>query len=145
MTIPVLAYPDAELVTLAVHDLLVPGNQGLVVTTFLRSGWVPPAVQINRIGGSPDQWDLTDYPIMRCAYYGVNRPAAWDLAAQGEATMMGMAHRAVYVERYDGEILIDSVSIIVGGQQLPDVDPDERRVVKDFQLGLRRPHRLLVT
>lgn len=147
MTAPVVsvAYPDAELVTMAIHKLLVAANPGLKIVTFLPANWVPPLVQINRIGGAPDVRDVTDYPLVRCAYYGVDRMGAWNLAAQGEGVMIGMRHRAVEVPAYGvgAEILIDSVDIAVGGQQLPDVNPDDRRVVKDFLLGLRRPHHLV--
>ena len=43
----------------------------------------------------------------------------------------------------DAEILIDSVDIAVGGQQLPDEAPEDRRVVKDYVVGLRRAYYLL--
>jgi hypothetical protein len=145
---PVLAYPDAELVTMAVHDVIRTSPEGLptlVVDTFLRSGWTPPLVMVNRIGGSPDQWDVTDYAIVRCAYYGAKRMDAWDLAARGEATMVSYRGRSVSVPEYgeDAMILIDSVDIAVGGQQLLDEAPEDRRVVKDFVIGLRRAYYLL--
>ena len=144
--VPVPAYPDAELVTMSVHEMLRTGpDDPLVIDTFLRSGWTPPLVMVNRIGGSPDQWDVTDYAIVRCAYYGEKRMDAWNLASRGESIMLGYRGRAVHVPEYgaDAEILIDSVDIAVGGQQLPDEAPEDRRVVKDYVVGLRRAYYLL--
>lgn len=140
MTQVYVAYPDAELVTLAILEDL----QG-EKDTFLRSGWNPPLTQVNRIGGAPDNSDITDFAIMRLAHYGATRMDAWNLASQGEALMIGHRCRNVYVPEYDGEILVDSVDIIIGGQQLPDIDPDDRRVVKDYIIGLRRPYHLAAT
>jgi hypothetical protein len=149
MTGPIIQaiYPDAELICLAVVGLLDGTNGGpvedLTTTTFLWDDWSPPLIQVNRIGGAPDNMDVTDYPIMRIAAYGENRMAAWNLAGLAEGLMIGMRGRSVHVPEYDtdaGEtwVLIDSVDIAVGGQQLPDVDPDDRRVVKDYVLGMRR-------
>lgn len=139
MTEVYVAYPDAELVTLSILDPL-DGNAG----TWLPSGFTPPYTQINRIGGAPDNSDITDFAIVRVAHYGANRMGAWQLAAQGEALMIGARHHEISVPLM-GEgvaILVDSVDIVIGGQQLPDVAPDDRRVVKDYIIGLRRPWRL---
>jgi hypothetical protein len=133
-----VTYPDAELVTLALLEPL-PGN----VVTFLPPGFTPPITQVNRIGGAPDNSDITDYPIMRIACYGATRMAAWQMAAQAEALILGNRCRAIYVPEYDGDVLIDSADIVVGGQLLPDIDPDDRRVVKDFIVGMRRAYRLI--
>ena len=138
MTEVYVPYPDAELVMLALLAPL-PGN----AVTFLPSGFVPPITQVNRIGGAPDNSDVTDYPIIRVACYGANRSAAWQMAADAEALVIGNRCRAIYVPQYDGDILIDSADIVVGGQQQPDVNPDDRRVVKDFILGLRRAYHLV--
>ena len=143
---PVLAYPDAELVVMSIHETLASGpDDPLVVDTFLRSGWTPPLIMVNRIGGSPDQWDVTDYAIVRCAYYGEKRMDAWALAGRGESTMLGYRGRSIAVPEYgaDATILVDSVDISVGGQQLPDEAPEDRRVVKDYVVGLRRQYHLL--
>lgn len=137
MTEVYVPYADAELVTLAILDPL-DGPIG----TFLPSGFTPPYTQVNRIGGAPDNSDITDFAIMRLAFYGANRMAAWDMAAQGEALMMARRGRVIFVPEYDGNICIDTVDIVVGGQQLPDVAPDDRRVVKDIVLGMRRPWHL---
>jgi hypothetical protein len=142
MTDVYVAYPDAELVTLSILDPL-DGEAG----TWLESGFTPPYTQVNRIGGAPDNSDITDFALMRVAHYGTDRMNAWQLAAQGEALMIGARYHAIPVPEYgeDATILVDSVDIIVGGQQLPDVAPDDRRVVKDYLVGLRRAWRLAAT
>ena len=145
MTDVYVPYADAEIVGLALMDLLVPSTPGLTTGTFLRSGWTPPFIQVNRIGGAPDVSDITDYPILRLAVYGADRMKAWDLSAKAEGMVIGHRGRNVYVPEYGSEILIDSADIVVGGQQLPDVDPDDRRVVKDVILGMRRPYYLVST
>lgn len=128
-------YPDAELVFL---DLL--GSVASTVT-MLPPGFDAPIIQINRVGGAPDPLDITDYAIMRIAYYGVNRPVSWAMAAQGEALIIGHRGRAIQVTDV-GPVIMDSVDILVGGQMLPDLDPDDRRVVKDYVAGFRRPWHL---
>lgn len=144
MSAPIIQaiYPDAELVCLAIVDLLKAENGGpvenLTTGTFLWDDWSPPLIQVNRIGGAPDVSDITDYPLLRLAMYGEDRMAAWNLAGQVEGLLIGMRHRAVYVPEYGANVLLDSVDIAVGGQQLPDTDPDDRRVVKDLVIGFRR-------
>jgi hypothetical protein len=135
-----VTYPDAELVALALLEPL-PGS----VVTFLPPNFQPPITQVNRIGGAPDNSDVTDFPILRIACYGTNRMQAWSMAAQAEALILGNRCRAIYVPEYGGDILIDSADIVVGGQLLPDIDPDDRRVVKDIIVGLRRPYGLTLT
>jgi hypothetical protein len=38
-------------------------------------------------------------------------------------------------------ILVDEAEIYVGEQEIPDIYPDERRVVATYRLGLRRQFR----
>jgi hypothetical protein len=137
MTLP-LAYPDAERVLLAILEPLLPNK----VDTWLPTPLNPPFIQVNRSGGGPDDVDITDYPLMRVRFYGGDRNGAWDLAADGERTIMGAKGHFVDVPGI-GLVFIDYAVIVVGGTQDVDLDPDDRRVTKDFMLGMRRQYHLV--
>jgi hypothetical protein len=139
-------FPDAELVAMELHRLVLgamPEYAGLRVVTFLPPNFTPPLVQVNRIGGAPDPSGITDYPLMRFAYYMPTRNESWQMASAGEAALMAYEHRNIPVTGV-GDVLLDSLGIFVGGQMLPDLDPDDRRVVKDYVMGFRRQYQLLV-
>lgn len=132
MTLP-LAYPDQELAYMHLLRPLAP------TVTHLPAKWKAPIIHIQRIGGGPDEWDVTDYALMRVIFYGADRGAAWALAGQGESLLLSMRGRAI--NRPDTEshgLLIDFVALDVGGVQDPDLDPDDRRVIKNFTTGMRR-------
>lgn len=138
-------FPDAELVMISLHELVLgamPEYEGMTVDTWLQPNFTPPYVQINRIGGSPGADMITDYPIMRCAYYMPTRNESWQMAAAGEAALLAYEHRNIPVPGV-GDVLLDSLGIVIGGQMLPDLDPDDRRVVKDYVLGFRRQYHLV--
>jgi hypothetical protein len=78
---------------------------------------------------------------MRVRFYGGDRNGAWDLAADGERTIMGAKGHFVDVPGI-GLVFIDYAVIVVGGTQDVDLDPDDRRVTKDFMLGMRRQYHL---
>lgn len=141
MTEVYVPYPDAELVLIALLEQALPEA---TVDTFMNSGWEPPLALVNRIGGAPDVADITDYPIMRVAFYGDTRNVSWNLAARGEGAIMLSRHHFIDVPDV-GPVLLDFARIEIGGQMLPDLDPDDRRVVKDFTLGFRRQYHLAPT
>lgn len=125
-----LAYPDTEKVLLDLFDLLP-----VLSVTWLPNGWVPPIHHINRIGGGPDPWDVTDYALVRVSSYGATRDESWSLSADAERLILGHSGR-----RTPSGYLIDFTALDVGGSQEPDLDPDERRVTKNFTIGMRRQY-----
>lgn len=139
MTLP-LAYPDGELVMMAIHG---PADNELIGT------WIPDeppkgTVVIQRIGGGPDPQDLTDYGLYRVLYYGDTRQEAMDLSRDGERLVM--AHRGRCIRRPGhpaNDTLIDDVAVDVNGTLDQDLDPDERRIVKNYIMGLRRQYHLV--
>lgn len=133
MTQPVLAYPDAELVLMA---LLEARHPEATVDTWAEGDVDAPFIHIMRIGGSPDQYDVTDYPLMRVACYGNTRKEAWDLSRAVEVSILGSRHRNIETE--GGPVLVDYAAIEVGGTQEPDEEPDDRRIVVNYVLGWRR-------
>lgn len=140
MTLP-LAYPDAELVVMAIHGH-EPGNDSV-------GTWIPEDPQdgdivVQRIGGGPDAEDQTDYALLRVLYYGGTRNEAMTHSREGESLMM--AHRGRCIRRpehpADG-ILVDYVAIEVNGTVDQDLDPDDRRITKNYTVGLRRQYQLV--
>lgn len=136
MTLP-LAYPDAEQVAM---DLLSPIG---LATTWIPPDPTPPLVVVQRIGGGTDEWDMTDYPLLRILFYGGSRDEAWNLSREGEKMLLGSKKKTV--DRpgtaSDG-VLIDDVSLLVGGLLDPDLDPDDRRVTTNYVLAMRRQYHL---
>jgi hypothetical protein len=130
-----IAYPDAEI---ELMDLL--GLLGVTTTTWLPEGWEPPIIQVQRIGGAPDPVDITDYPLMRVAYYGPNRDASVQMSQDGNRLVLGYRGRAL-----PSGTTMDFSAIEVGGLVEPDLDPDDRRVTVNYTLGFRRQWRLAAT
>lgn len=123
MTAPVL-YPDAEAV---VMTLLEP--RALTVTS-LPPGFDPPIILVERVGGAPDLENYSDYPQVQVTTYGVNRPEAWAIAALCQVDILASPLTVV------AGVLIEDATIRVGGEQQPDLDPDDRRVSFTCQLSL---------
>jgi hypothetical protein len=116
--------PDAEVAALTLLEHLAP------TVTVLPPGFDPPIIAVQRVGGDLDLTNYTDHAVLQVTFYGVNRPAAWDLAGAGVLALLrapGTEAAGAYVE---------DVAIIAGGQQIPDLDPDDRRVVVSAQIDL---------
>jgi hypothetical protein len=138
-------YPDREQVLLDVLSVLVDAEDVPILgVTRLPPDFEPPLYKVQRIGGGPDPWDNTDYALMRIDWYGETRDAAWQLSQAGEQVLL--AHRGRTVERpglpSDG-MLIDYVELDVGGVMDPDLDPDDRRIIVNYSVGMRRQYHLL--
>lgn len=134
MTAPTRAYPDAELVLMA---LLEQRHPTVTVDTWLPGDVPAPFIHLMRIGGAPDAADVTDYPVMRVACYGDTRQQAWDLSRAVEVSILSRRYRNIDVPDV-GPVLVDAADIYAGGQLTPDLEPDDRRVVVDYVLGWRR-------
>lgn len=137
------AYPDAELVMIAIHRFVVP--EGSHVGTWIPSDPEPDTIVVQRIGGGPDAEDQTDYPLFRVLYYGETREDAMNLSREGERWVR--AHRGRCIQRPGDPahgVLIDLAGVDVNGTLDDDLDPDDRRVTKNYTLGLRRQYQLFV-
>jgi len=133
-TLESMTFPNAAIV---VMDLL--DDLGVV-----RSS-VPPnfdsatsLIVVRRIGGAPDEDDVTDNPIVQVACYGPTYPAAADLAASVQVRILTSPATEV---GGPGGVIVDEARIYVGEQEVPDVYPDDRRIVSTYQLGWRRQFR----
>lgn len=138
MALP-LPYPDAELVMMAILD---PIESASDIVTWIPENAPNGLVVVTRTGGVPDQWDVTDYPLLRVSCYGQTRAEAWDLQRECQRHILAAAHHAVDVPEEGGEVLVDSSAIADGSSQVPELDPDDRRVDATYVLGLRRQYHL---
>jgi hypothetical protein len=122
-------FPDAEA---ALMDLIVTVAPSATIATILDTGWEKnlPQIQVNRIGGSAD--DVTDTARLQVAVYHKTRALTWALASSIRELVLESANEA------PGGVLIDSASEVIAGQQVPDIDPDDRRVISTYQLSFRR-------
>ena len=142
MTLP-LAYPDAEKVMMAIHGHR-PGDPENMVSTWIPADPEPGQVVVQRIGGGPDAEDQTDYPIFRVLYYGETRDGAMDLSRLGEQRVMAHKGRCIRAPGHPADgVLVDYASVEVNGTMNEDLDPDDRRVTKNYSIGLRRQFHLV--
>jgi len=125
---PTLAYPNA---TIVVMDLVAD-----IATTRTS---VPPnfdpateLITVRRVGGAPDADDVTDNPVVQVACYAPTYPAAAELAQAVQVRILSSPLTDV------NGVLVDDAHIFVGEQEVPDVYPDDRRIVSTYQLGWRR-------
>lgn len=94
-------------------------------------------ITVQRIGGGPDEEDLTDYPVLLVGCYAPTYLRAADLQSEVQVEIMSWP----LTEVGPNKILVDEAEIYVGEQEVPDVYPDERRVTSTYRLGLRRQFR----
>lgn len=121
-------------------DLL--GTLGTTVT------WLPPdpgrIIWIQRIGGAPDPWDITDYGLLRVSTFDEKRNNSMDLSKDCERLLLafkdgGQINRPGSASHL---MLIDFTGMETGPSVDPDLEPDERRVTKNFTVGMRRQYHL---
>lgn len=139
MTSPLpLPYPDQEQVVMDLHRTLA------TVVSWLPPDPDMPTIWVQRVGGGADEWDVTDYGMIRVHYYEQTRNKAMLLAAEGERIVLG--HRGRTVDRpgtSSDSMVIDFASLDVGPFSDPDLEPDERRISKTYTIGMRRQYHLL--
>jgi len=130
-TLASMAYPNARIV---VMDLL----EGIATVRASVPPNFDPATElivVRRVGGAPDIDDVTDRAIVQVACYAPTYPAASDLADQVQERILSSPATEV------NGVLVDEARIFVGEQEVPDVYPDDRRIVSTYQLGWRRQFR----
>lgn len=121
-------YPDAEAVMCDLLEPIAP------TCTFLPDGWEDelPMVQVNRVGGGIDLDDVTDTARLQVAVFADDRAQAWALASRIREAVTHSGGTA------PGGVLIDSGTEAIAGQQVPDIDPDDRRVISTYNLEFRK-------
>ncbi|AHH20854.1 hypothetical protein NONO_c60780 [Nocardia nova SH22a] len=153
-------FPDRELV---VMDALQPvlnvidvldddGNQVYdngVARRPLACTWLPanyrdvlPVIRVYRGGGAADTGALADPASVQVAAIAATRAASWELMEYCRQWLLSYQSGGT-VYRADGtSTLIDSVAEMVGPQQIPELNPDDRMVPLTFRVVCRRPRGL---
>lgn len=130
---PSVAYPSA----------VVLGMDGLAAAfpdAQVRPGPPPnfdnsyELITVQRVGGGPDEDDVTDYPVLQIGCYAPTYLRAADMQSEVQQEILSWPLREIGPNK----ILVDEAEIYVGEQEIPDVYPDERRVVATYRIGLRR-------
>lgn len=121
-------FPDAELV---VMDLLegITGTPCVTVTPDNLEE-VVPVIQVNRTGGSDD--GITDFPRVTVTVFDAKRTPAWDLAEACRQALYGSVRTKV------AGATIDNVRTDTDPQQIPDSNPNVRKVTATYRLAMRR-------
>jgi hypothetical protein len=118
--------------------------------TMIRPGPPPnydfsqKLMTVRRVGGGPDEEDLTDYPVLQIACFASSYTTAALMQKSVENEVLSWPLTMINAA-FDGEppwlALVDEAELYVGEQEIPDVYLDERRVVATYRLGLRRQFR----
>jgi hypothetical protein len=126
-----MAYPNAVVVVMDMLEGLAP------VRASVPPNFDPATelIVVRRVGGTPDPDDVTDNPIVQVACYGPNYLAASGLQSEVQVRILTSPCTEV------NGVLVDEARIFVGEQEVPDVYPDDRRIVSTYQLGWRRQFR----
>ncbi len=98
--------------------------------------WIDPAWDgaaqfvVHRTGGGDD--GVTDHPVVEVSTYGPNRGSAWLLARQAQQVILAARDTDV------NGVGVDNTDTFTGAQELPDLDPDDRKVTLTYVLQMRR-------
>lgn len=128
MSIVLPLYPDAEAVMCDLLDTLDPA---VPAVTFIDPAWDGQRqFVVQRTGGSDD--GVTDRPVLQVDALGPNRSTAWLLARQAQQLILAARDTDV------NGVGIDNTDTFTGAQEIPDLDPDDRKVTLSYTLEFRR-------
>lgn len=126
-----LSFPDVEQIMEDLGNLHGFGCKYLPEDFDQRLAAGQAVILVARIGGTDD--GVTDKALVQVAVYGKDRPTAWG-ASQG-------LQNSLHDLRYGGQVgdaYVDTTATAAGKVQIPDVDPDDRRVIAVYQIDTRR-------
>lgn len=140
-------FPDTELLVLDLVqrflDELDPAGQAV---TYLPANYAEivesgtPLVRVYR-GGMASR-DLFDPAAVQLGVIAASRADSWAVMEYLRQVLLSFDHGGP-VKREDGSVsMIDSISEVVGPQQLPELNPDLRLVPATFRVVTRRPREL---
>ncbi|MFR9767054.1 hypothetical protein [Nocardia sp. SC052] len=140
-------WPDAELVALDLAQYYL----NLLTPTGLAVTWLPddfadlveagtPVVRAYRGGmGAEGLWDPA---AVQLGVIARKRSTSWEVLEYLRQMFLSYEHGGP-VRRADGSITyVDCIEEIVGPQQLPELNPDDRLVPATYRIELRRPRNL---
>lgn len=107
------------------------------VHTAVPDNWdfASKLIVVRRIGGVVDDDGFTDNPIVQVQFYAPTYLQAEQLASDAQVLILSSPLTMV-----DG-VLVDDADIYVGEQEVPDIYPDERRLVSTYRFAWRRQFR----
>lgn len=131
MTAPALSFPDLEQ---AMEDVAAPFGYACKYLpedfdARLEAGQA--VILVARVGGTDD--GVTDRALIQVAVYGVDRATAWDTSRAIQTSVQALQWGGQV-----GDVYVDTTSTATGRVQIPDVDPDDRRVIAVYQVSARR-------
>lgn len=132
MTAPeTIHFPDVEQVGEDLANLHGYGCKYLPAEfdQLLESGQA--VILVARVGGTDD--GVTDRALVQFAVYGIDRPTAWNTSQALQTSV-----RSLQWGGQVGAVYVDSTATAAGRVQVPDVDPDDRRVITVYQIDTRR-------
>lgn len=126
-----LSFPDTEQVA---EDLAAPFGYACkyLPEDFderIRNGQA--VILVARVGGKDD--GVTDRALIQVSVYGVDRATAWDTSRAIQTSVLALQWGGQV-----GAVFVDTASTAAGRIQIPDVDPDDRRVITIYELAVRR-------
>ncbi|MDH6282804.1 hypothetical protein [Prescottella agglutinans] len=114
-----------------VEDVLCEMLADLAPTVTRRDPNTPaPYIFIRRAGGNSD--GITDRPVVRVEVLAGTRDESEDIAADVRDRILESGCTTA------GGVLIDTATEITGTQQIPDFNPDERKVPATYRLSFRQ-------
>ncbi|MEV0367509.1 phage tail termination protein [Nocardia fusca] len=137
-------YPDAELVVLDLAqtylDMLTPAGMAVSYLTADHTELVDsgtPVVRVYRGGTAENR--LFDPAAVQLGVIARTRRDSWEVLEYLRQVLRSFKSGGA-VRREDGSLtMIQSVSEIVGPQQLPELNPDHRLVPATFRVTFRYP------
>ncbi len=140
-------FPDRELVMLDLTqkflDLLTPTGEActwLLPKHYEMVAAGRPVVRLYRGGlGAHGLWDDA---AVQVGVIASTRKDSWDVLEYLRQMYLSFEHGGP-VRREDGSItMLSGISEMVGPQQLPEINPDDRLVPATFNVQVRRPRSL---
>lgn len=134
MTAPDLMFPDIEDVLMAYLTV-----EAAWTDTEPPEAEMDEAIQINRVGGHSD--DHTDYPRVQITCHARDPRDASKLGRRVQQRMLAIAGNPIEVEDEPKPICVDFCHTDTPPEPDPMDNPDRRRHIAFYRLGLQRPWR----
>lgn len=112
--------------------------------TFLPKGYgdMLPIIRLYRGGGAADSGVLSDSASVQVLTIADTREESWSLMEFCRMWLLSYARGGTVIRADGSKTLVDSVSELVGPQQIPDLNPDKRMVPLTFRVICRKPRGL---
>lgn len=112
--------------------------------TFLPEGYgdLLPIVRVHRGGGAADADLMRDPAAVQVAVIADTRADSWKLLEFCRQWMLSFYRGGTVTRADSSKTLIDCVEELVGPQQLPELNPDNRLAQLNFRVTCRKPRGL---